>query len=246
MNLLSAVVGLADDALVVGHRLSEWCGKAPFLEEDLAMSNTALDSLGRAQLLYRYAEQLGGRNEDEYAYLRDAPEFTNLLIYELCGADFAAAYARQLLIDVFDELYFGALSDSQDATLTGIAEKSYKEAVFHVRHSSEWLLRLGDGTDESHHRMQEALDGVWGYVPELFHNQTEHATLVASGVLPDRAALEAQWLERITTLVERATLKMPTCDWSVTGGREGVHTEHLGFMLAEMQHLPRTYPGVAW
>ena len=246
MSLLSAVVGLADDALVVGHRLSEWCGKAPFLEEDLAMSNTALDLLGRAQSLYRYAEQLGGRSEDEYAYLRDAPDFTNLLIYELRGADFAAAYARQVLVDAFDELYFGALRNSGDATLAGIAEQAHKEAVFHVRHSSEWLLRLGDGTDESHRRMQEALDGVWGYASELFDDQTEHATLVASGILPDRTALEAEWLQRLSALVSRATLKMPTGDWSVTGGREGVHTEHLGFMLAEMQHLPRTYPGAVW
>ena len=246
MSLLPAVVGLADDALVLGHRLSEWCGKAPFLEEDLAMANTALDLLGRARLLYGHAEKLGDRNEDEYAFLRDAPDFTNLLIYELPGSDFAAAYARQLLIDVFVELYFDALQGSQDDTLAGIAAKSYKEAVYHVRHSSAWVLRLGDGTGESHARMQQALEDVWGYHLELFENPSAHAPLVANGTLPDRAVLKAAWSERVRELVERATLTAPVGDWSVAGGRAGVHTEHLGFMLAEMQHLPRTHPGVNW
>ena len=246
MTLLNAVVGLADDALVVGHRLSEWCGKAPFLEEDLAMANTALDIIGRARLLYGYAETLGGKTEDAYAYLRDARQFTNLLIYELPGADFAEAYARQLMIDVFDELYFGAMRKSQDATLAGIAEKSFKEAAYHARHSTDWLLRLGDGTIESHHRMQDAFDSMWGYYPELFVDQADHVSLVESGVLPVRAELEADWLQSMAERLEQATLEMPADDWSVGGGREGVHTEHLGFMLAEMQHLPRAYPGATW
>ena len=246
MSLLNLVVGLADDALVLGHRLSEWCGKAPFLEEDLAMTNTALDLLGRARALYAYAESLGGRNEDEYAYLRDAPDYRNLLIYELPGDDFAAVYARQFLVSVFDELYLERLAASTDAQLAEIAGKSLKEAVYHRRHSGEWLKRLGDGTDESHKRMQSALEDVWGYQSELFLVGAPEASLIKSGVVPDRASLEQPWSTRVAETIRAATLRVPTGTRRVTGGRGGKHTEHLGFMLAEMQHLPRAYPNSVW
>lgn len=244
--LLGASVALADDALVLGHRLSEWCGKAPFLEEDLAMANTALDFLGRARLLYGYAESLGGRHEDQYAYLRDAPEFTNLLICELPGADFAAACARQFLVDAFDALYFPQLAASADAGLADIACKAAKEAAYHRRHSSQWVLQLGDGTEDSHARMQAALDDVWGYHWELFDNSPAERPLIAAGALPDRQALREPWREAVAATVAQATLRLPASRWRVDGGRAGIHTEHLGFMLAEMQHLPRTYPGARW
>ena len=245
-SLLEATVALADDALVLGHRLSEWCGKAPFLEEDLAMANTALDFLGRARLLYGCAESLGGRSEDQYAYLRDAPEFTNLLICELPGADFAAACARQFLVDAFDDLYFPQLAASADSGLADIARKAAKEAAYHRRHSSQWVLQLGDGTEDSHARMQAALDNVWGYHWELFDNSPAERPLIAAGVLPDRQALREPWREAVAATVAQATLRLPASRWRVDGGRAGIHTEHLGFMLAEMQHLPRTYPGARW
>ena len=246
MSLVDSVVALADDALVLGHRLSEWCGKAPFLEEDLAMTNTALDLLGRARALYGYAETMGGRNEDEYAYLRDAPEYRNLLIYELPGDDFALACARQFLVDVFDDLYLEKLAESTDSRLAEIAEAGHKEAVYHRRHSGEWLLRLGDGTEEGHGRMQTALEAVWGYHAELFESSPAEQALVLAGVLPDRCALEESWTTAVHETILTATLKAPANGRRVTGGRAGVHTEHLGVMLAQMQHLPRTYPGARW
>lgn len=246
MSPLNAVVALADDALVLGHRLSQWSGKAPFLEEDLAMANTALDLLGRARLLYGHAQALGGRNEDEYAYLRDAPEFTNLLIFELPGDDFAAAYARQFLVDVFDDLYLAELAGSSDAKLAEIGHKAHKEAVFHRRHSGAWLLRLGDGTEESHARMQTALEDVWGYHPELFDSWPEERPLIDGGILPDRRALRELWLAAVGETVIEATLTLPLGGRRPAGGRAGVHTQHLDTMLAEMQHLPRSYPGARW
>ncbi len=245
-GLLDALVALGDDALVLGQRLCQWCGKAPMLEEDLAMANTALDLLGRARLFYAYAEQLGGRSEDHYAFHRDAREFRNLLLYELPGADFAAAYARQFLVDVFDDLHCALLAGSRDETLAGIGAKAHKEARYHRRHSTAWLVRLGDGTSESRGRMQQALEDVWGYQEELFVNAQGEGALVAAGVLPDRAALRPGWRQAVSAALRQATLQTPRDGWSVCGGRQGVHTEHLGLMLAEMQCLPRSHPNARW
>ncbi len=246
MSLLGQVVALADDALVLGHRLSEWCGKAPFLEEDLALTNTALDLLGRARTLYGYAESLGGRNEDEYAYLRDADEFRNLLIYELPGNDFAVTYARQFLVDVFADLYLTDLAASTDETLAAYAAKCRKESAWHRRHSGEWMMRLGDGTEYSHGRMQSGLQTVWEYHAEMFETLPEERPLVETGVLPDREALQQPWLEAVGEVIRAATLEVPSTTGHATGGRAGTHTEHLGIMLAEMQQLPRAHPGAAW
>lgn len=246
MSLLEAVVGLGDDALVLGQRLSAWCGKSPWLEEDLAVANTALDFLGRARLLYGYAEALGGCDEDAYAFQRDARDFTNLLIYELPCADFASACARQFLVDAFDALHLERLSESADANLAGIAAKAHKEALYHRRRSAAWLVRLGDGTAESRCRMQKALADVWGYHTELFAAVEGETSLVSNGVLPDRAALLPQWLAAVSATLDEATLAPPPSDWQVDGGRQGLHTEHLGPMLAEMQHLHRSHPGARW
>ena len=246
MSLLKAVVGLGDDALVLGQRLSEWCGKSPWLEEDLAMANTALDFLGRARLLYGYAETLGGSDEDAYAFQRDARDFTNLLIYELPCADFAAACARQFLVDAFDALHLEQLSASADADLAGIAAKVRKEALYHRRRSAAWLVRLGDGTAESRGRMQRALEDLWGFHGELFAPVEVEAELIATGVLPDRAELRPQWLKAVSATLNEATLEPPSADWQIDGGRRGLHTEHLGPMLAEMQHLHRSHPGAHW
>ena len=246
MSLLEAVVGLGDDALVLGQRLSAWCGKSPWLEEDLAVANTALDFLGRARLLYGYAEALGGCDEDAYAFQRDARAFTNLLIYELPCADFAASCARQVLVDAFDALHLERLSESADAELAGIAAKAHKEALYHRRRSAAWLVRLGDGTAESRCRVQQAVEDVWGYHAELFTPVEAEAGLIAKGVLPDRAALRPQWLAAVTATLDEATLAPPCADWRIDGGRQGLHTEHLGPMLAEMQHLHRSHPGARW
>ena len=244
--LLDAVVALGDDALVLGQRLGEWCGKAPMLEEDLAMANTALDFLGRARLYYGYAEALGGCDEDTYAFQRDAREFRNLLLYELPCADFAAACVRQFLIDVFDDLHSAQLAASADPVLAGIGAKANKEASYHRRHSSAWLVRLGDGTQESNGRMQKAMDDLWGFHQELFANAAAEEDLVATDLLPDRSRLLPAWTEAVSAALAEATLETPAGDWSIAGGRQGVHTEHLGFMLAEMQHLPRIHPGARW
>ena len=246
MSLLPAVVALGDDALVLGQRLAEWYSRAPTLEEDMALANTALDFLGRARLYYGYANSLGGRDEDGYAFRRDAREFTNLLLYELPGADFAAAYARQFLVDAFDALHSAELANSADATLADIGGKAHKEALYHRRHSAAWMLRLGDGTDESRRRMQQALEDVWGYRQELFANTPAERPLVEQGVLPDRAKLLPAWQEAVAATLDEATLAMPADGWAVQGGRDGIHTEHLGLMLAEMQHLPRSHPGAKW
>ena len=196
--------------------------------------------------LYGYAESLGGRNEDEYAYLRDAAEFRNLLIYELPGDDFAVTYARQFLVDVFDGLYLAELTASTDATLAEFAAKCRKESAWHRRHSGEWLVRLGDGTAHSRERMQTGLETVWGYHPELFETGPDEGVLVAAGVLPDRRALKQSWSEAVVGAIRAATLEVPSNGGCVTGGRSGVHTEHLGIMLAETQQLPRAYPGARW
>ena len=246
MSLLDAVVGLADDALVLGHRLSEWCGKAPFLEEDLALTNTALDFLGRARALYGYAETLGGRNEDEYAYLREAADFRNLLIHELPGDDFAFACARQSLVDIFDDLYLARLADSTDARLAAFGAQWRKESAYHRRHSTEWLKRLGDGTAESHRRIQTALEDVWGYHAELFETGADERCLVQAGVLPDRGDLERPWASAVQEAMRASTLDVPGDGRRFTGGRSGTHTEHLKPMLAEMQQLHRACPGVRW
>ena len=246
MSLLEAVVGLGDDALVLGQRLAAWCGKSPWLEEDLAMANTALDFLGRARLLYGYAETLGGCDEDAYAFQRDARAFTNLLIYELPCAEFASACARQFLVDAFDVLHLEKLSASADAELAGIAAKAHKEALYHRRRSAAWMVRLGDGTAESRCRMQRAVADVWGYHPELFAPVESEDGLIAKGVLPDRAALRPHWLAAVSATLDEATLEPPSAQWQVDGGRQGLHTEHLGSMLAEMQHLHRSHPGARW
>ena len=210
------------------------------------MANTALDFLGRARLLYGYAEALGGCDEDAYAFQRDARAFTNLLIYELPCADFASACARQFLVDAFDALHLEQLSASADAGLAGIAAKAHKEALYHRRRSAAWLVRLGDGTAESRGRMQRALEDLWGYHGELFAPVEAEAELIATGVLPDRAELRPQWLKAVSAALDEATLEVPSTERQIDGGRRGLHTEHLGPMLAEMQHLHRSHPGARW
>ena len=241
-------IALGDDALMLGQRLAEWCSNAPFLEEDLALANVALDFLGRARMLYGYAGDVEGRGhtEDDIAYLRDCRAYRNLLICELPRGDFAFSTARQFLIDAFNLEFLEALCGSTDAQLAAIAHKAIKESRYHFRRSRDWVLRLGDGTPESHRRLQQALIDVWGYAPELFSMSALETRLLASGVAVDRGILKPAWDRTINAALEEATLQRPPDAWTIVGGREGVHTEHLGHLLSELQFMQRAYPGQQW
>ncbi len=243
------VLRIGDNALILGHRLSEWCGHAPILEEDIAQTNIALDLIGQARMLLSHAGAVEGkgRDEDKLAYARDVLDWRNCLLVEQPNGDFADTIARQFLFDVYNHLFFTALTRSSDAELAAIAEKSVKEIAYHRRHSSEWLIRLGDGTDESRSRMVEALNRVWGYVDELFTMDEVDDAALAAGIGVDLAALRPAWDQGVSDVLNQAGLDLPTVTWSVGGARsKGHHSEHLGFLLAEMQFVPRAYPDSAW
>lgn len=247
-DLIEYATRLGDDAVVLGQRLSEWCSNAPFLEEDLALANTALDFIGRARMYYGYAAELAddGRDEDDFAYLRDQREFRNLLLCELPRGDFAYSMARQFLIDVFNRLFLERLLASKDERLAAIAAKAIKESRYHLRRSRDWMLRLGDGTEESHRRLQSAVDDLWGFTHELFELDELEQRLVEAGIAVDTPALRDAWRAEVAEVLAEATLQQPADDWAVKGGREGYHTEYLGHLLTEMQSLHRAYPGCEW
>jgi ring-1,2-phenylacetyl-CoA epoxidase subunit PaaC len=239
--LVRMVLASADDALILGHRLSEWTGHAPMLEEELALANIALDLIGQARSLYGYAGSLTGHGEDQLAYLRDAAAWRNCLIVELPNGDFAFTMARLLLVSAFTDPFWRAATGSADPTMAAIAAKAEKETAYHVRHAAEWLIRLGDGTAESHRRAQTALDELWPYTGELF--EPPEAGISA---MPAPATLRAAWTATVDGALARATLARPPDGWMQSGGRSGRHTEHLGHLLAEMQFLQRAYPGTTW
>ena len=241
-------VRLGDDAHILGHRLSEWCSNAPFLEEDLALTNVALDYIGRARMFYSYAGELRGDGtaEDDYAYLRDCRDYSNLLIFELPRGDFAFTMARQFLVDVFTVLFLKELQHSAKAALAAISAKAIKESVYHLRRSSGWMLRLGDGTEESHRRVQDALEELWVFTPELFEMDTLEVGLLQQGIAVDRRLLQSSWAVQVADILEQAKLSMPQDGWQIGGGRDGIHTEHLGHLLSEMQFVQRAYPGLEW
>tara|TARA_R110002110_G_C13470525_1_gene721011 strand:+ start:130642 stop:131403 length:762 start_codon:yes stop_codon:yes gene_type:complete len=241
-------IRLGDDALVLGHRLSEWCSNGPFLEEDLALTNVALDFVGRARMFYSYAAELAddGSTEDTYAYTRDNREFTNLLLHELNNGDFAFTIVRQYFVDEYSLAYMSALQSSSDKTLAAIADKVVKESRYHLRRSHDWMIRLGDGTSESQQRMQRAVEELWGYIPELFEVDELEQRLADAGVAVDAAALKRNWEQSVRATLGEATLNEPAVDWSVTGGRQGIHTEALGHMLSDLQFVQRAYPGLQW
>ena len=247
-NHFHYVLRLADDALVLGHRLSEWSGRAPTLEEDIALSNIGLDLVGQARSLYAHAGRLEnkGRDEDALAYGRDAHQYLNVQLVERPNGDFAASMARQLFYSTFAEAFWAALKQSKDAELSGIATKAEKECAYHVRHSAEWVIRLGDGTQESHARMQREIDEAWMFTGELFAMDVVDRDMGEAGIGADRGALKPGWDKAIGAVLDEATLVRPRDGWMISGGRRGVHTEHLGPMLAIMQSLPRSYPGAIW
>jgi ring-1,2-phenylacetyl-CoA epoxidase subunit PaaC len=223
----------ADDALILGHRLSEWCGHAPMLEEDMALANMGLDLLGQARELYSYAAKVEGKgnDEDKFAYLRDIRQYRNLLLVEQQNGDFARTMVRQFFYAGFADLYWRAMMKSSDATLAAIAANSEKERAYHLRHSPEWIVRLGDGTEESHRRAQHAIDHLWPYIGEMFEGD---------------GALHGAWDKSVAAVLAEATLIRPADGWMQSGGRHGRHSEHLGYILAELQFLQRAYPNANW
>jgi len=239
---------LGDDRLVLGHRLSEWCGHGPILEEDIALANISLDLIGEASLLLKLAASVEdeGRNEDTLAYFRDAIEFRNALMLELPKGDFGFTIMRQFLFSVFSALQMDALQKSRNAGLGGIAAKALKETRYHVRHSAQWVVTLGVGTEESHTRAQRALDELWRYTGELFAANDVDREVAASGDGVDPSTLEPAWREQVMPVLDRAGLQVADAGYMQRGGREGRHTEHLGHMLSEMQILARSHPGASW
>ena len=239
---------LGDDALVLSQRLGEWIAASPQLEEDVAVGNIALDLLGQARSLLTRAGELEGkgRDEDALAYFRDERDFTNVHLCELANGDFAHIIARLLVFSSYQSELYAQLSTSRDETLAAVAAKALKEVSYHRDHATQWMLRLGDGTDESHRRTQAALEAIWPFTAELFETDELTDELVAEGVAADPVAMQAPWQAYVTTVLERATLSVPDIRPAVTGGRRGIHTEQMGYLLAEMQHLARSHPGATW
>jgi ring-1,2-phenylacetyl-CoA epoxidase subunit PaaC len=246
--LATYALRLADTALVLGHRLSEWSGQAPTLEEDIALSNLALDLIGQARMFYDLAGEAEGkgRSEDDLAYLRDDRDYLNLLLVEQPNGDFAHSMVRHLLYSAFAAPFTVALARSSDTTLAAIGAKAEKEMAYHLRHSAEWVIRLGDGTDESHRRAQAALDALMPYVAELFETDAVERELIAAGIAPDPAELGPAFDAALATILAQATLVAKPVRHGQTGGRSGLHSEHLGPMLATMQSLHRAHPGATW
>jgi ring-1,2-phenylacetyl-CoA epoxidase subunit PaaC len=242
------VLRLADTSLVLGQRLGEWIGYAPALEEDLGLANLALDLIGQARLLLSYAGEIEGRGRDEdaLAFLRDAPEFVNLTLAEQPNGDFADTIVRQWLIDAWQLEIYTDLAGSADSRLAAIAAKALKETRYHYRFSSGWLIRLGDGTEDSRRRAQRALDSLWRFTAELFAADEVDERIAAAGIAPSLAAAAGRWEARVSADLRAATLTAPKLQPYRWHGKRGVHTEHLGHLLGEMQHLQRTYPGVQW
>ena len=247
-DLFEYALRLGDTSLVLGHRLSEWCGHAPEMELDMAMSNLGLDLIGQARLFLNHAGEIEGkgRDEDQLAYLRDVLDYRNFLLVEQPNGDWGATIARQFYFSVFQQLYFQQLATSADEQLAAIARKALPEIAYHVRFATEWVLRLGDGTEESKRRMQEGLNLLWRFTAELFESDDVENRLTAAGIAPDAAQLRPLWQERIESTLNEAGLELPAPHRPALGARKGHHTEHLGYLLAEMQFLQRAYPGARW
>lgn len=246
--LFDYLLWMGDTTLVLGHRISEWCGHGPILEEDIALTNIALDLLGQARLYLAYAGEVDGtgKTEDDLAYLRDVMNYHNSLLVEQPNGDFAVTIARQFLYTAFSYHLQEAMLSSSDERIRSIAEKAIKEVTYHLRHSSDWMIRLGDGTEESHKRMQDALNDLWMYVDDLFLTLPGDKLLTDEKIIPDMATIRKKWNETVKTVLEEATLILPVESFMMKGGREGKHTEHLGHILAELQFLPRAYPDAKW
>ena len=246
--LVDYLLRLGDNSLILGHRLSEWVGHGPAIEEELAVGNVALDLIGQARMWLTLAGEIEGkgRDEDKLAYLRDAGAYRNLLLVEQPNGDFAMTITRQFYFDAFHHLLLQGLTRSGNSRVADIAAKAVKEVDYHLRRSSDWIVRLGDGSDESHRRMQTGIDDLWFYTGEMFETDAVDQSVVSEGIGVDPSSLEPQWREFVQTTLSEATLDVPQGKWSQRGGKRGIHTEHLGYLLAEMQFLQRAYPGASW
>lgn len=247
--LFTYLLRLADDRLILGHRLSEWCGHGPILEEDIALANIALDDIGHASHLYEHAAETEGegRGKDDIVYFRNDVEYVNVKMVELPRGDFGFTVARQFLFSAYSYLLYRELKEVEEEQLAGMASKHFKETRYHLRHSREWVLRLGDGTGESHRRVQQSLDELWTYTDELFYADEVERMLARDNLAVNPSSLKEPWEELVSDVLEEATLEHPDPEqYMAEGGREGRHTEHLGHLLAEMQHLRRSYPDADW
>ncbi|MEO8174729.1 MAG: 1,2-phenylacetyl-CoA epoxidase subunit PaaC [Sediminibacterium sp.] len=247
-NLIDYTLHLADNALIIGHRNSEWCGHGPVLEQDIAISNIALDCIGQARNFYQYAAQLSGNGatEDSLAYLRDTVEFKNCLLLELPNGDWGQTILRQFFFSTYQYFLYQELQNSSDQQLAAIAEKALKEVTYHLRWSSEWVIRLGDGTEESKQRMLKAIDELWSFTGELFVMADYELQVIQNGTGVDLSLIKNKWEDKIRSVFAEATLPLPENTWMQSGGKEGKHTEYMGFVLAEMQFLQRAYPNAEW
>jgi len=256
-HLLEYVLRLADSDLILAQRLGEWVGHGPVLEEDIALTNVGLDLLGQARLWFAYAGEIEtrgaqgrppsmARSEDEFAYMREGGGFRNLLLAEQPNGNYANTTARQFYFDVWHELLLRGLAGSRDPRVAEIAAKALKEVMYHAERSADWVVRLGDGTELSHTRMQSGIDDLWMYTGEMFAVDEVEQALVEEGIAPDAGGLQPVWRDRVASVLDEATLTMPSSTWMQQGGKHGVHTEHLSRLLAEMQSLHRAHPGAQW
>jgi ring-1,2-phenylacetyl-CoA epoxidase subunit PaaC len=271
VSRLHYTLQIADTILIHAQRLSEWCGHGPILEQDIALTNTALDHIGASRSLFQHAADLynalgeeertavftspaldqsfaakGRAEEDDLAYLRDAWDFRNVLLAEQPNEDWAYTVARSFFLDAFNYYFYMALRQSSDTALAAIAEKSLKEVTYHLKWSSEWVIRLGDGTEESSARMQQAINDRWAFTGELFIPSAADGAALSGGYGPDLADLQALWEGRVASVFSEAGMKTPPGKWMQQGGKTGIHSEHLGYILAEMQYMQRAYPGMSW
>ncbi len=247
-NLYKYILGIADNCLILGQRLGELCGHGPNLETDIACTNISLDLFGQTRSYYQYAAKLKGGNttEDDIAFLRREREYQNVLLVEQPNADFAYVMGRQFLFDVYHFLFLKELQTSHDVTLVAIANKSIKEVSYHQRFSTDWIKRLGDGTEESHLKIQKAINDLWAYTDELFHQTQADKAMVDENIGVDVTKLKEAYYNRITDVLEEATLQTPESKWFQKGGKQGIHTEHLGYLLSDLQYMQRTYPNMEW
>ncbi|KAB8151702.1 phenylacetate-CoA oxygenase subunit PaaC [Kordia sp. TARA_039_SRF] len=247
-NLYNYILELADNCLIAGQRLGELCGHGPSLETDIACTNISLDLFGQTRSYFQYAADIKGEGatEDSIAFLRYEQEYKNVLLVEQPNRDFAFTMARQYLYDVFHLLLLEKLQFSQDITLSAIAKKSIKEASYHVRFTGDWIKRLGDGTEESHEKMQAAINDLWTYTNELFEVTEDAKIMVAEGIGVDVSTLKEAYYEKVSALLEEATLTIPESKYFQKGGKSGIHTEHMGYLLADMQYMQRAYPNMKW
>ncbi len=247
-SLIDYTLHLADNSLILAQRNAEWCGHGPVLEQDIAITNISLDLLGQSRNFYQYAALLigGDADEDKLAYLRTEREFKNCLLVEQPNGDWGQTILRQFFFSTYQYLLYQKLQDNSDEQLAAIAAKALKEVTYHLRWSSEWVIRLGDGTDESHNRMLKAIEALWCYTGELFEMQEYETQVNNAGIAVDLASLKPEWITRAKSVMEEATLPIPENIFMQCGGKEGVHTENLGFILTELQYMQRAYPNSSW